>query len=220
MIPGIAVLRMSFSAAVVAMLLALGGCASSLQKYSTPEHHTLRLETEDLRGGGLAFLTPSTVTGQEEDKQLLANVFAAALRTSRPDIRTVSLPETISAVNRAGLADTYRSMYHDYRETGVFDAASMRKVAQAAGVRYLAQLKLAKMQQGARGRWSVLGLSVLQTHYANLRVFLQIWDSRDGSIAWEGVDEVTFAIDTQRERPFTFRTIAGHAAQNLAQRLP
>jgi hypothetical protein len=220
LIPGIAVLRTCLAATILAPLLALGGCASSLQKYSAPEHQTLQLEAQDLRQGGLAFLTPSTVTGQEEDKQALANVFAATLRQERPDIRTVSLPETISAVNRAGLADAYRSMYHDYRETGVFDAASMRKVAQAAGVRYLAQLKLATLRQGARGRFSLLGLSVLQTHYANLRVFLQIWDSRDGSIAWEGIDEVTFAIDSQRERPFTFRAIAGHAARDLMQRLP
>jgi hypothetical protein len=60
----------------------------------------------------------------------------------------------------------------------------------------LAQLKLANMQQGAKGRWSFLGVDILQTQYANLRGFFQIWVSRDGSIAWEGIDEVTFAIDT------------------------
>ncbi len=93
-------------------------------------------------------------------------------------------------------------------------------MAQAAEVRYLAQLKLANMQQGSKGRWSLLGVTILQTQYANLRVFFQIWDSRDGSIAWEGIDEVTFAIDTGQERPITFRAIAEHAAKDLIQRLP
>lgn len=202
------------------MLVLLAGCASTLQTYSSPEHQTFDLDRQRLTEGGIAFLTPSTITGHEEDKQVLAHVFADAMRSDRPDVRLVPLPATISAVNRAGLAMAYRTMYDDHRETGVFDAAAMRQVAKATGVRYLAQLKLAGLSQGARGRLSLLGLSLLQTHYANLRVFLQVWDSHDGSIAWEGTDEVTFAIDSQRERPFTVRAVAARAARNLAARLP
>ena len=55
-----------------AAALALSACSTTLQVYSSPEHETLRLRQGDLRDGGLAFLTPSTVTGQEEDKQSLA----------------------------------------------------------------------------------------------------------------------------------------------------
>src|SRR5690606_15522987 len=146
--------------------LVLAGCESTLQRYSAPEHQTLRLTAQDLREGGLAFLTPSTVTGQEEDKQTLAYVFANTIKAQRKDIRVLGLPETISAVNRAGLANEYRSMYHDYRDTAVLDGRIMGQIAQATGVRYLAQLKLANMQQGARGRFSFLGLSLLQTQYA------------------------------------------------------
>ena len=173
-----------------------------------------------LAEGGLAFLTPSTVTGQEEDKQSLAYMFAATLKTQRPEIRFDALPQTIGAVNRAGLADAYRRMYRDYRDTGVFDSAMLRQVAQAAGVRYLVQLKLANMEQGARGRFSLLGLSLLNTQYANMRVFFQVWDSRDGSIVWEGIDEVSMAFDTGQERRVTFRRIAQRAAQDLIASLP
>jgi hypothetical protein len=76
------------------------------------------------------------------------------------------------------------------------------------------------MQQGARGRFSLLGLSLLQTQYANMRVFFQVWDSEDGTIAWEGIDEITLAKDTQRELPISFRAIAEHAATDLVQLLP
>lgn len=206
--------------ACAAAALLLAGCASDLQIYSSPQHQTLRLQPHELAEGGLGFLTPSTVTGQEEDKQTLAYVFADTLRSRRPEIRFDALPETIGAVNRAGLADAYRRMYRDYRDTGVFDAAVLKQVAQAAGVRYLVQLKLANMDQGARGRLSLLGLSLLQTQYANIRVFFQVWDSRDGSIAWEGIDEVTMAFDTGQERRITFRTIAERAAQDLIASLP
>ena len=205
---------------LLAALLGLCACESTPQIYSNPKHEILQLAQTDLRTGGLAFLTPSTVTGQEEDKQTLAYVFASTLQSERPDIRFVPLSSTISAVNRAGLADTYRRMYHDYRDTGVFETDVMRRVAQATGVRYLGQLKLARMDQSSRGRFGLLGLNLVNTQYAYMRVFFQVWDSRDGSIVWEGIDEVTLAMDTGKELPMSFQSVAEQAAKNLVQRLP
>lgn len=210
------------SRTLIALAAALGLCAceTTPQVYSNPRHEILQLDQADLRTGGLAFLTPSTVTGQEEDKQTLAYVFATTLQSERPDIKFVPLSRTISAVNRAGLADTYRRMYVDYRDTGLFDAGMMQRVAAATGVRYLGQLKLARMEQNSRGRLGILGLSLLNTQYANMRVFFQVWDSRDGTIVWEGIDEVTRAMDTGKELPMSFQSVAEQAAKNLVQRLP
>jgi hypothetical protein len=212
--------RRAAALACLAAGLQLSGCATDVQIFSSPQHEALGLRAHDLVQGGLAFLTPSTVTGQEEDKQSLAYVFAAELKARRPEIRFDALPQTIGAVNRAGLAEAYRRMYRDYRDTGVFDAATLRQVGQAVGVRYLVQLKLASMDQGARTRLSLLGLSLLNTQYASMRVFFQVWDSRDGSIAWEGIDEVSMAFDTGQERRVTFGRIAERAAQDLIASLP
>jgi hypothetical protein len=96
----------------------------------------------------------------------------------------------------------------------------MRRVADATGVRYLGQLKLARMEQNSRSRFGLLGLSLLNTQYANMRVFFQVWDSRDGTIVWEGIDEVTLAMDTGKELPMSFQSVAEQAAKNLVQRLP
>lgn len=212
-------LKAGYLAAALAVLL-LSGCETAVNKYSMPEHQTLRLSGKDLSEGGLAFLTPSTVTGQEEDKQSLAHAFAGTVRRERQDIPVFGLPDTISAVNRAGLAKAYQSMYHDYRDTAILDGKVMGEIARATGARYLGQLKLAHMQQASRGRFSLFGFAVLQTQFANMRVFLQIWDSRDGTIVWEGINELTFAKDTSRERPISFRDIAEHAAADLVKRLP
>jgi len=188
--------------------------------YSNPEHENGRLQVQDLRDGGVAFLTPSMATGHEEDRQMLAQAFATALRAARPDIRVVPLSGTVSEVNRAGIGNLYRTMYTDYRDTALFDAAVMRQVAKVTGTRYLSQLKLASIEQGARGRLSLFGLSLLQTRYVNMRVFWQIWDSRDGSVVWEGINEVTLAMDTGLEKPLTFSAAAEIAAQDLIKRLP
>jgi hypothetical protein len=132
----------------------------------------------------------------------------------------LSLPETIGAVNRAGLANAYRTMYADYRDSALFDAPTIKKIADATGVRYLAQLKLSSVEQGARGRFGIFGLSILNTQYARVRVFLQIWDGSNGSVVWEGLNEVTMAMETAWEEPMTFQSVADRAAQDLVNRLP
>jgi len=214
-------LRRFFHACALGLtVLGLAACSATVQTHSRPEHDSRGLKADELRQGGIAFLTPSSITGHEEDKQALAHAFAAALRTQRPEVRVLALSETIGAVNRAGLASTYRGMYTDYRDSAVFDGVAIRQIAKAAGVRYLAQLKLSSVQQGARGRFGVFGLSILNTQYAQVRVFLQLWDGSDGSIVWEGLNEVSMAMETAWEEPMTFQAVADRAALDLIKRLP
>lgn len=197
----------------------LAGCAMD-QVYSTADHADFSLDKNDLETYGLAFITPSTVTGQEEDKQTLAFAFANVMQESRPDIRLVTPPETISAINIADITEDYKRMYVDYRDTGVFKRDLLKKVGDITGSRYLAQLKLSSFSQNSKGRFSLLGLRLVQTKEANIRMFFQIWDSSDGTIAWEGTEEMSYSWDTSSEKPVTFRTIVEKTAHNLITLLP
>ena len=197
----------------------LSGCVSD-QVHSTAHHSAMSLNKGDLETHGLAFITPSTVTGQEEDKQTLAFIFAEVMNEERPDIEVVSLPQTLSAINKAGFADNYKAMYVDYGDTGIFRQDILKEVGKVTGVRYLAQLKLSNFSQYSRGRFSVLGLRLIQTKEASIRMFLQIWNSVDGSIVWEGTEEVTYAWDSGSAEPVTFRVIVEETAQNLVSLLP
>jgi len=197
----------------------LPGCSID-QVHSTADHNDFSLNKNDLETYGLAFITPSTVTGQEEDKQTLAFAFANAMHEARPDIRLVTLPETISAINIANITEDYKLMYIDYRDTGVFKRDLLVKVANTTGTRYLAQLKLSEFSQNSKQRLSIFGLRLLQTKEANIRLFLQIWDSADGTIAWEGTEEMSYSWDTGSEKPVTFSKIVEKTAQNLVSLLP
>jgi hypothetical protein len=197
----------------------VSGCALH-QTHSKGDHEDFSLQANDLATYGLAFITPSTVTGQEEDKQTLAFAFADTMRERRPDIRIVTLPETLSAINKADMTESYKFMYIDYRDTGVFKRDLLKKVGEITGARYLAQLKLSNFTQGSNGRLSLMGLRILQTREANIRVFFQIWDSKDGSIAWEGTEEMNYSWDTGSEKPVTFREIVEKTATNLIDLLP
>ncbi|MEI7970057.1 MAG: hypothetical protein WCJ69_13820 [Betaproteobacteria bacterium] len=204
----------------LAAALTVCGCTFAPQRYSQPEVRTSALQPGDLARDGLAILTPSTVTGQEEDRQTLALLFTGALTRARPELRVSQLPEVLSSVNRAGLAEAYQHLYQGYRLTGVFHREELARISSITGARYLGQLKLARFDQGARGRFGLFGLSLLQTQYAHMRVFFQIWDAQSGAVVWEGIDELTVSVETSRERAVTLRALAEASAQDLAERLP
>ncbi len=195
------------------------GCAIP-QTYHTTQNRTSILGPDDLARHGLALITPSTVTGQEEEKQAVALTFTEALYTHRPDISVRDLPQTLSAINRAGLDDQYTHMFEDYSKTGLFRLASLREIASATGVRYLGQLKLSGFSQGSDGRLSVFGLRLVNTKQARVRLFFQIWDSADGSIVWEGVDELQHCLDSPTESTITLKMVIELASKHLIDKLP
>jgi len=201
-------------------LLLLASCTTGSQVHPTTLHKNLSLQPGALQQHGVAFLTPSTVTGQEQDQQTAALIFAEQMRVQLPAVRVISLPESLGAINRAGLAPEYRKMVVDYRDTGIFPRDLLTKVGRAIGTRYLVQLKLAGFSQDMRERLSILGVRLFQTLHANIRLYMQIWDADTGAIAWEGSEEMSYAYDSSAELPVTFRRVVEQAAQQLIQNLP
>lgn len=205
--------------ALAALALAVAGC-SGTQIYPALQEQRISLAAGQLESGGLAFTTPSTVTGQEHETQSVALVFAEVLKRERPALRVVTLAETLGAVNKAGLADAYKRMYNDYRDTGLFSGAVLRRVAAATGARYVAQLKLQGFEQGAKDRFGIFGFRIVETKFAHVRLFLQLWDTLDGTIAWEGMHELRYSRETTTEKPVMQSTVLELAAQDLIARLP
>ncbi len=201
------------------ILIVLCGCFMP-QVYVTSDHRLISLKSEDLTTHGLAFITPSTVTGQEEEKQAIALEFSTVLKKEQPAIRCLTLPETLNALNRAGLAGEYKKMISDYRDTGIFSRDTLRKVGEATKTKYVAQLKLMNFQQGAGERFSIFGLRIVNTNYAHIRLFFQVWDTHDGLIVWEGVQEIHYAVDTMTEKSVAQKTIIEKVAYNIISQLP
>jgi hypothetical protein len=204
----------------ICLLLLLVGCTTGSQVHPTTLHENLSLPSGALQRHGVAFLTPSTVTGQEQDQQTAALVFAEQMRNRLPAVHVVSLPEALGAINQAGLAPEYRKMVEAYRDTGIFPRDMLAKIGHAVGTRYLVQLKLAGFSQDMRERLSILGIRLSQTLHANIRLYMQIWDADTGAIAWEGSEEMSYAYDSSAELPVTFRRVVEEAALQLIQQLP
>jgi hypothetical protein len=207
----------------ITILLVIGilsACSHKPQLHSSLQHRNTGLEAGQLEEYGLAFVTPSTVTGQEEDKQTLALIFSQTLINTMPQVRCVTLPETLSAVNRNDLTMEYKEMYQNYSKTGIFAKESLQKVGEVAGARYVVQLNLADFGRRTDKRWGFSGIRVLATKTTHIRLFMQIWDSQEGDIVWEGGHELSYAYDTVKEKPVTFQKVVEEAAENLLNNLP
>jgi hypothetical protein len=205
--------------ALVVLAAALGGCLGT-QIYPTQHEQLVSLKPGELEASGIAFITPSTVTGQEQEKQAVALTFADVLKRERPKLRVSTLAETLSAVNKAGLADAYKRMYDDSRDTGLFAGDVLRKVGAATHARYIAHLKLQGFAQGSKSRLGLFGLRLVETQFADARIFFQIWDSTDGTISWEGMQELRIAVDSPTEEPVMLRTLLERTAHDLIGKLP
>lgn len=210
----------------IGLALLLNACANqqlqtqTQQNIPTTQVLPISVQSEDLQKGGIAFITPSSITGQEEDKQALALAFTEVLLHMRPDLRVIALPQTLSAVNRQGLTREYRQMFEDYRLTGIFDRETLQKVANVTKTRYLVQLKLGAFRQESKSRFGMLGIRVLETKTSTIRLFLQIWDSQDGSVAWEGAQESTVSHESLAEEYVSMKSIVQEAARDLVAHLP
>ena len=102
----------------------------------------------------------------------------------------------------------------------VFNKSILKKVGELTGTVYVAQLKLSNFSQGTRGRFSLFGLRLIETKRADIRLILQIWDTSDGTIAWEGAEELSYATDSFFTGSVPLRTMLEEVAGNLITKLP
>jgi len=207
----------SWAAAAAAVLL--GGCFS-VKIHPTLQERNVSLAPGDLEAHGIAFITPSAATGQEEEKQAVAFAFAETLKEERKVVRVLPLAQTLGMINRAGLASAYKRMYYDYRDTGLFERDILREIGKVTRSRYLAQIKVQAFGQGAKERWGAMGFRIVETKTASVRLFFQIWDSQEGTVAWEASQELQYSYDTFSDEQITLQKVAGRAAQELIAKLP
>lgn len=196
----------------------LFGCSTQLQ--TKIEHNVHLLAKDALQQQGITFITPTTITGMEEDKQYLALTFSHALKKERPELRITDLSKTLGMINQANLENDYKKMYDGYRETGIFNKTTLKKIANLTNNQFVCQLKLGHFKSKAQGRWSILGLNVYDTESANLRLFVQIWNAQTGIIVWEAAQELTYAYDTTSEDPVTLEKMIHLAAKEIGKALP
>jgi hypothetical protein len=197
----------------------LTGCGVTSQLHSELNYTGLANDAVALEYYGIGVLTPSAPTGRESDKQALGDALGSALKGQLPMGNILPLGAMLSAINTSGLAGSYARMLSEYEATGILERDTIRQIADAAGVRYLAKFNLGDFQQSRDKRLSIAGIRMFDTSRAIIRVHLEIWDGHTGEIAWQGNEELVFAREGVKERPVSFSQVARLSADHLVLRV-
>lgn len=214
---------LTFGAALLAAALLLSACSGPRVSHPEAAAKIDRAATGSaFRAGGFALLTPTSSSDHQADRQSVADIFAAALKSQRPDIPVTDLPATLSAINAAGLATAYGRLYASYKETGLFDREPLRQIGQAVRARYLVQLSLASFsQESSGGMFSMMGVSLGKQQSATVRLLAQVWDSTEGKIVWEQSDEASERKRSLiRSRTIKMEDVVKASAKDLIKALP
>jgi len=206
--------------AAATVLCLQAACSGAPQVQRSLDYEDFSLAPGDLAAHGVAFIPPSSITGPEQDRQTVAFLFAQVLREERPQIPVVTLAETLSRINAAGLAIEYRDMLEHMDATGVLPGSFLAKIGEVTGARYVIMLKLAQFQSESSRRFGLFSFRLVTTRIATLRLFYQIWDTETASIAWEANQELTLAFDTVKEQVVTFESMMEEVARDLIARMP
>jgi hypothetical protein len=125
------------------------------------------------------------------------------LRLVAPHIHIVSQQQTISQINQQGLAAEYNQMRVDAEQSHILDRKPLKQVGMAIGARYVFQPRLAAFTQTMYDRWTFPGAGVLlsQTRQCNLRMSVQLWDTKTGELLWASMAEGTMQSEALAKDP-------------------
>ncbi len=118
------------------------------------------------------------------------------------------------------MAREYNEAIKDFQITGVLDQKILTKIHEVMGVQYLVYLSLNSFNQYPSTRLSTLGLRLIDSQTATLRLFVRIIQASQGRIVWEGSAEGIITREDFRARPITLNEFGQLACQKLVEDLP
>jgi hypothetical protein len=213
---------------VIFSLVVSSGCSrgfrpQSLTQRSVDARELYRdsaFRREHLQRDGVSCLTAQLSFGHETYGYTLVQKLAETLQAQFADGKVVHPNLVASHVNEAGLADEYAAMLTTYDKTHILPRDTLRKIADAARVRYFAVPILVNFQEGGATRLSFFGVRLAKTAWTTARFQLQIWDGRSGRIVWEGISDLTLAQELIWERPVRFEDTIQATWESIIEHIP
>lgn len=212
----------AFHAAIfVVLLLIINGCSGPLKQASQFSKELYRAgQIDDLRSSTIGFLATAVAQGNGlgEYKSILSDIIEKNFREEQPEIKILTSREILNHINRADLAGEYAGMIEGYNLTGILDRKTLEKIGNVIEVKYIAQPRLSSFNEKTSARLIAFGLSLISTRETTVNISLQIWDTRTGSIVWEGSGQATIAVEAMRAKPVSFEDVAEVASRSLVKK--
>ena len=103
--------------------------------------------------------------------------------------------QVLSQLNAKGLTADYAELVALYERSGILDWARLERIGSACSVKYVFQPIFSSFGQEMENRFALLGWRLLQTRITVLRLALQLWNVRTGTVVWASPGEVMLASD-------------------------
>lgn len=205
------------------LLSSVAGCSGPLKQASIYANEFYRAPNiEGLNNTHIGFLTTivSRGNGMGEYRMAVSDIIEKAFREERPEIKIVTVRETLNRINRSGLTRDYASMLESYNTTGILDKEVLLKIGNTLGIKHIAQPKLSSLIERTSTRLSAFGLSIVSTRETTVKISLQLWDTETGNIIWEGSGAATIAVEALRAKSVSFEEVAEAASRSLVKKFP
>jgi hypothetical protein len=191
---------------LVFVLVSVTGCSSSIYGWQVRTNSTAFSPSFDPGSLGqepVAVLGALTMPGLRGNEVGLDFMLGEVLNRVAPHIRIVNQQQTISQINQQGLEPEYNQMRIDAEQSHILDRNPLKKVGVAIGARYVFQPRLASFTQTMYDRWTFPGFGVLvsQTRQSNLRMSVQLWDTKTGELLWASMAEGTMQSEALAKDP-------------------
>jgi len=164
-------------------------------------------EFQSLEGKRVAVLNALVGTKLEGYRHQVSQSLFQALSKKNYPFQVISPQATKNELNRKGLAREVSAMAFDYSQSGILNLDTLRTMARTLEWDYVIQPSMAEFRQALDTRLRFFGLRIFQTRITNLRLSLQLWDTRSGEIVWESSGEGTMAGEDVRDVLIPFGVI-------------
>jgi len=140
-------------------------------------------------------VAPSSIQGLGPT---VSYALVSVLLTGAPPIWVVPTTEMLNRLGDDGLGGDYGDMLSGFARDGILPREPLRRIGAALGSRYALLPGLAEFGQTLADKFEFEGFKVFRTRIANLRLWLQLWDTQTGHILWQSTGEVTLASHIAR----------------------
>ena len=151
----------------------------------------------------LAALTSPGLRGNEVGLDLM---LGQILQKVAPHLHMVSPHRSISQINQQGLTAEYAQMRADAEQSHILNHVFLKRLGTVIGARFVFQPRLAAFSQTMYDRWTFPGFGVVvsQTRQSNLRMSVQLWDTKTGELLWASMAEGTMQSEAFAKDPVYF----------------
>ena len=190
------------SARAVALVLAsaaalAAGCGGPLHLADDHVTSAAQIKALDIRAltcepvTTFGVVAPSGIQGLTPT---IAHALTTSLSKTKPPIRVVPMPETLSRLADHGLAGEYGDIQAGFGRSGMLERDHLKRIGGALGSRYVLQPGLAEFSQSLFDKFEFWGIKIVRTRIAILRLWLQIWEAPTGHLLWERTGELTTSV--------------------------